>query len=50
MMPIQEMTRAQLAVLWLWARLASPDTQVQVAIRADVLHYPELRAIAAVVN
>ena len=36
------MTRAQLAALWLWVRLVSPDTHVRDEATAAVLEYPEL--------
>ena len=48
-MPLREMTRAQLAVLWLWARLASSDTYVHV-VPSTVLEYPELRIVTAGIN
>ena len=49
-MPLRQMTRAQLAVLWLWARCASLDTRVHMATVADVLQYPEIKARTAGVN
>ena len=36
----REMTRAQVAVLWLWARLGSPDARVNAEQAAAVLRVP----------
>ena len=46
----REMTRAQVAVLWLWARLGSPDARVNAEQAAAVLRYPELPAVPVMVN
>ena len=50
MMRLNEMTRAQLAVLWLQVRHLSPDAPVRLARAADVLAYPELTALPISVN
>ena len=47
-MALRQMTRAQLAVLWLHVLLVSPDTRIRTS--ADVLDYPELPAVQVKVN
>ena len=50
MLDLRYLTRAEVAVLWLWARYVSPDTHVQSSPAAAVLAYPELATAPLGVN